>query len=209
MQAMEVMPTEAVPATVAATPVMKPAGSGQWSSGCCDCFTDCRTCCAGCWCPCFPIAQLSARMKGEPGRFPKVLALMWVIMILYISFYMYFIYGPEGYSERLTWALLYGWWEAFLPENWSASYFISMIGFDISAIGLLVVGTCLICTARNRILERDGIEEGGCATCCISCCPCSSPCATCQMMRHEGFHEDGYSMCHPTGKDLESATPQV
>lgn len=46
--------------------------------------------------------------------------------------------------------------------------------------------------------------------CCISCCPCSAPCATCQMMRHEGFHEDGYNMCHPTGKDLElGTTPEV
>ena len=104
-----------------------------------------------------------------------------------------------------------GWWDGLMnPAMWSASFWVSAIGYFLSGILLLVVGTCLICTARNRILQSDGIEEGSCATCCISCCPCSAPCATCQMMRHEGFHEDGYNMCHPTGKDLElGTTPEV
>ena len=93
----EIKPEAAVAAAV--TVAAAPMGSGKWSSSCCDCCTDCCTCCAGMWCPCFPIVQLSARMKGEPGRFVKVLALMWVIIILYYGFCMYYFYGPEGYNE--------------------------------------------------------------------------------------------------------------
>jgi len=176
-------------------------GSGRWSSSLCDCCQNCCMCFAGWCCPCFPVAQLAARTKGDPGRFGRILALMWLLWILYQGFYTFWVYGPEGYAARLQYAYFVGLEIFYNPAWWGAQYTISFLGYIGAGITLLVVSTCLLCTARKRIIQRDGIAEDGCATCCLSCCPCTQSCAMCQMMRHE-LQGGQYDMCHPTAAEL-------
>ncbi|KAH7570922.1 hypothetical protein ACOSP7_019464 [Xanthoceras sorbifolium] len=33
--------------------------TGAWSSGLCDCFSDCSSCCLTCWCPCIAFGQIA------------------------------------------------------------------------------------------------------------------------------------------------------
>ncbi|KAJ0257028.1 Protein PLANT CADMIUM RESISTANCE 2 [Hirschfeldia incana] len=38
----------------------KPQGAvGEWSTGFCDCFSDCGNCCITCWCPCITFGQVA------------------------------------------------------------------------------------------------------------------------------------------------------
>ncbi|KAK9795495.1 hypothetical protein WJX73_007975 [Symbiochloris irregularis] len=36
-----------------------------WSSGLCDCFSDCGTCCLGCWCPCILFGQNAEKITNQ------------------------------------------------------------------------------------------------------------------------------------------------
>ncbi|XP_010476562.1 PREDICTED: protein PLANT CADMIUM RESISTANCE 2 [Camelina sativa] len=37
----------------------KPHAEGEWSTGFCDCFTDCPNCCITFWCPCITFGQVA------------------------------------------------------------------------------------------------------------------------------------------------------
>ncbi|XP_033129912.1 protein PLANT CADMIUM RESISTANCE 2 isoform X1 [Brassica rapa] len=37
----------------------QPQAEGEWSTGFCDCFSDCGNCCITCWCPCITFGQVA------------------------------------------------------------------------------------------------------------------------------------------------------
>lgn len=204
-----IAPVEAVEACITipedkkapSPPPSPPDKPGAWSSDCCDCCSEMCTCCAGCWCPCFTIPQVSARTKNNAATFGKFCAILWILNIVYYGVYYWFYYGDYGYNARLEFAVRYGVWDLLTnPDYWGTEYTVSQILYCLVGLTLLITTTCMICTARKKIVQRDGIPEDGCASCCISCCPCSAPCAVCQMMRHEGMSSaNGYNLCDPMG----------
>ncbi|XP_010535733.1 PREDICTED: protein PLANT CADMIUM RESISTANCE 2-like [Tarenaya hassleriana] len=37
----------------------KPQAEAEWSTGFCDCFSDCSNCCITCWCPCITFGEVA------------------------------------------------------------------------------------------------------------------------------------------------------
>lgn len=71
--------------------------------------------------------------------------------------------------------------------------------------GAILVG--LLCTARQRIRERDNIPGTQCEDFLLSCCPCTQCCTAAQLLRHEGLDEGKYQLCADTGSDTDHPRP--
>ncbi|KAG7591715.1 Zinc finger CCHC-type [Arabidopsis thaliana x Arabidopsis arenosa] len=60
----------------------KPHAEGEWSTGFCDCFSDCKNCCITFWCPCITfgqVAEIVDRGSTSCGTAGALYALLYVV----------------------------------------------------------------------------------------------------------------------------------
>lgn len=54
------------------------AGTGKWTSGCCECFQDIPSCCLVLWCPCVAVGRIAEMTSdGRTGRRLVCCAFFW------------------------------------------------------------------------------------------------------------------------------------
>ncbi|CAH2037625.1 unnamed protein product [Thlaspi arvense] len=71
----------------------KPQADGEWSTGFCDCFSDCSNCCITFWCPCVTFGQIAEIVDrgssscGTTGALYVLLAALTGCGCIYSCFY--------------------------------------------------------------------------------------------------------------------------
>ncbi|CAE5957514.1 unnamed protein product [Arabidopsis arenosa] len=71
----------------------KPHAEGEWSTGFCDCFSDCKNCCITFWCPCITFGQVAEIVDrgstscGTAGALYALLAVVTGCACFYSCFY--------------------------------------------------------------------------------------------------------------------------
>ena len=173
-----------------------PGEKRGWSSGLCDCFSECTSCCAVFWCGPTVLGQLAEKLSRRPKTCVAIATLIWAGAVAHMliksrSSKLYML-------SKTTNIPVY--WSTFLFERFSVLYLLAMAGAIVSLILLLAI--------RRHIRHRDGIAPTTMKDPCIDafddlvCSLCCSACVTCQIMRHEKLTEGRYKLCSPTGEKL-------
>jgi len=171
-----------------------PRAPGAFSSGLCECHTDCCSTWTVICCTPMALGQLVHRLL-VPKRQKKaaclvLAAVMWGVMlwVLYAG-----LWGPRnevGLSTSPS--------DDETTDDEDAAFILNLFG----VLGLLAA--VLICFIRKRVRERDQIPP----TCGVEWvddffqsyfCGC---CVLSQLMRHEGLDGSRYRLCSPDGATL-------
>lgn len=173
------------------TPVRTVPSTGGFSSGLCDCCSDCCSCWASGLCGLTVVAQLVQRtIYTKKGTCLALAVLLWTGVVFQIVF-----------SEPTTE------WTAYVEAEDADQFDLVKeqsggIGSILAAIGGLIgFATCiLLCLVRRFVRQRDSIPDACCTgfdDCILSCC-CSC-CVIAQLMRHEGLVGGRYKLTSPEG----------
>ena len=177
-----------------------PSPPGRWFHGLFACLEDVALSCTVCVCHCSALGQLYARtMPSLPPRRTcfVVAAALWTLFVL--------THVAQSTSNALAGTAVETQCVGLLCReivDWdqvTAAYVVAGIAGFLALVSS-VLGTCLLCTSRRRMRDRDGIPPGACGElddCCVSYwCGC---CALVQMLRQETLVGGMYSACSDTG----------
>lgn len=162
--------------------VWKGQEPGTWSSGTCDCCSDCTTCCAVFFCGAITTGQLYQRTAKPPCVPNSCAAIAAVLITLAIASLTISIFAEpphkviEARVGRAGHSVWYGIWGI-----------VDLVSF---AIVFMVVWK-----VRSAIRRRDRIPGNECEDC--SCSFFCAPCTQCMLLRHEGARGGNYSLCSP------------
>ena len=173
--------------------VLLPKGGG-WQDDTLGCFNDPGLCIIVGFCNSISLAQLYERMvrKGIVARAHSMLT------CINIAAFLWFCYlasdalqGVGGGTSNPDYS----------PTT--MSIVCHSVGSLLSFISW-VCGVAIVLTVRKAVRKRDGIPPANCGEQeDIVCAICCNPCTQCQVWRHEQVKCGKYSLCNPTGSDIE------
>lgn len=203
-------------ALVTMRPARPPPKPREWRHGLCDCGEDVALSCAVCWCQCNAVGQMHERTSLRGGVVKGCGGCLAVAGVLWFLFVVSQVLSQTAnglantaVENECTW---FG--TCVLVVDWDQVTAAYVLGGFASLAGMAsaVFGTYVLCTARRKIRDRDGIPEGrgcggGCEDCCVSYwCGC---CSLVQMLRQEGITGGTYRACTPTGVEEDSRATAV
>jgi Cys-rich protein (TIGR01571 family) len=168
----------------------KPLLTGQFSSGVCDCFSECNSCLMAWCCPCFSYAQIisSAQIPtifNDGAQFNTGL-LVFIILYIVSRVIAYILAGVVGPSIVASDAV-------YISQGLNQ-------GFDIIC-GLIFA--YLIFEIRQKFRTKLQIAGDDCTD--FMCAWCCVPCTIAQMDRHLAINE-GNCSCSDPGPHPKLAT---
>lgn len=204
------------------------AAAGGWSSGLCDCASDCTSCWATVFCRPTVLGQLYEKLSRRPRACLIIATLLWLSalfkcggahLVTPVAAVLSVLPGSpdwlaHGVSSSPDWHMETV--QVALPgERDVLSRSETVIGtvyvpsptqqLVASLASLLFFGSLVVtCAVRRAIRQRDDIAATTCESCggfddALHALVCY-PCVTCQLMRHEGLTSGHYSLCAPTGR---------
>lgn len=206
----QAQPIAAQPVAMVAQQPMQmqmPAGTmNQWSSGMCECCSDCCTCWAGMCCSCIAVPQMWARVLDKRNMFGLVCAIFVITYCVYqFAYTQWWGKYMKLVNDLNTLYEDYGWdlrgeclkfgeqacWDNHMKTMYNLASIFGLI--------LTILVTCFLCATRKAVRTRDGIPGDDTQDCCLSFWCCCWPCTLCQIMRHEGLGNGKYNLCSNDG----------
>ena len=173
-----------------------------FSSGLCDCFSDCCSCWAVVCCSPIVLAQFMQRiMNNKKGVCLVVATVLWISTVA--GWVQSWAQGTTG-IKGIDWAAYsYDASDGTPPtpdgRSWCVGWTFVIVSLVASIFGLACF--LITCALRMHIRKRDGIPAaciGGCCDDCCHACFCSC-CVLTQVMRHEGLVGGRYKLTAEDG----------
>ena len=163
---------------------MEGAGAGRWTSGLCDCCTDCCSCCAVFCCGAITTGQLYQRTVKPPCVPNACVVIASLLFALAIASAVVSMFAENPHRKIID----------VLPRPVLAEHTWYGIWGAIDLASFAVV-FMVVWTVRSAVRARDRIPGNECEDC--GCAFCCNPCTQCMLLRHEGARGGNYSLCSP------------